>query len=627
METRNPIHGNSHCGSIIAGVVGYELRTPPDAPVVRLPLVLPEGQQLLADLAQQSVAISPDGTRLAYIANNQVFLRSMGEMEARAIAGSPGTTQSLSPSDPFFSPDGQWVGFYSRDDSTLKKIAVTGGAPATICKTDAVSGVSWSGNDIVFGMLAGPKGIMHVPAGGGEPEELVRLSAPHERLHGPQLIDNGRSVLFTMTRDDGPGRWDKAQIVMQSLKTGERKTLIGGTDARYLPSGHLVYALGGTVYAVPFNVSKADLQGVTPVAVIEGVMRGIGGNTGATSATARFAVSKNGTLIYVPGQQTPAARQNIIGLVDRAGKVQTLPFPPESYSTPRISPDGTQVVVGTNFGTYLGGKGSNDATIWIYDLKTNAQPKRLTFGGRNRYPIWKDNRTITFQSDREGDAGLFQQRIDGSPAQRLTKAEPGTSHIPGSWSPDGKTLVFDIVPENRESTRNGATIWTLSMGSNEMPVPFLEPNASVGRSSGTFSRDGRLLAYISNELSLGGTTFQVFVQPFPATGAKYQLPSSEGSGPVWSRDGKSLIYRSGRRLVSVDVRRPAGLSFENSTILPIEVPLGNVNLRHYDIHPDGKQFAVVLDATNPSGSNRQSRSQINVVLNWLEELRQRVPVH
>src|SRR5262249_20534697 len=162
--------------------------------------------------------------------------------------------------------------------------------------------------------------------------------------------------------------------------------------------------------------------------------------------------------------------------------------------------------------------------------------------------------------------------------------------------------------------RIGSTIWTLSMGTNENPVPFLEPNASVGFSSGTFSPDGRWLAYISNELSLGGNNYQVFAQPFPPTGAKYQIPSSGGSGPVWSPGGKSLIYRSGRRLVSVDVRKASGLSFENPTILPIEVPLGNVNLRHYDIHPDGKQFAVVLDATSPSGSNKQSRSQINVVL-------------
>src|SRR5262249_34304939 len=147
---------------------------------------------------------SPDGTRLAYIANNQVFLRSLGEMEARPIAGNPGTTQSQSPSDPFFSPDGQWVGFYSRDDFALKKIAVTGGAPVAICKTDAVSGVSWDGDQIVFGMLQGPKGIMRVSAEGGEPEELVRLGGPSERLHGPHLLDNGRSVLFTKTTDPSP---------------------------------------------------------------------------------------------------------------------------------------------------------------------------------------------------------------------------------------------------------------------------------------------------------------------------------------------------------------------------------------------------------------------------------------
>jgi serine/threonine-protein kinase len=603
---------------VISGVLVYELRMPPKANVVKLPLVLPEGQQLLTDLAQQSVAISPDGTRLAYIANNQVFLRSLGEMEARPIAGRPGTTQSLSPSDPFFSPDGQWVGFYSRDDSTLKKIAVTGGAPLTICTTDAVSGVSWDGDEILFALLQGPKGIMRVPSSGGTPEELVHTGSPSERSHGPHLLDNGNWILYTATADLSPDRWDKAEIVVQSLKTGARKVLIkGGTDARYLPTGHLVYALGTTIYAVPFDVKKAEVLGL-PTSVIEGVLRGIGGNTGNTSPTARFAVSANGTLVYVPGTTAASALPNVLTLVDRTGKGQPLPLPPErSYSQPRISPDGTQLAVGVNDGKEL--------FIWIYDLNGSSSPLRLTFGGKSFNPIWtQDGRYITFESDRDGDAALYQQRADGSgPTERLTKAEGGTRHEPDSWN--AKTLAFDIVQNNLGTITFGRSIWTVLADGKEKPVPLFKSVAGESSfGSASFSPDGRWIAYISNETNKN--TFQVFVQPFPPDGTKHLVSPSEGAAPLWSRDGKQIIYRSSRHLVSVDVRTTPKLTFVNSITLPIEVLLGNVNLRHYDITPNGKQFIVVQDANAQAASSNPSRSQINVVLNWFTELQQRVPV-
>src|SRR5262249_44462611 len=207
-------------------IVTWNLKQVNRPAVMRFTLVLPEDQQITNN-RRTAVALSPDGTRLVYLANQQLFLRSMAETDTRPIAQANDT-------GPFFSPDGEWIGFFSFQDSTLKKIAVSGGAALTLCKVTGAQlyGASWDGDVIVFGQI--DKGIMKVSAKGGEPE-VVASAKPGEVMYGPQLINGGRSVLFTTTTESGPERWDNAQIVVQSLSSSERKVVIrGGSDARYL---------------------------------------------------------------------------------------------------------------------------------------------------------------------------------------------------------------------------------------------------------------------------------------------------------------------------------------------------------------------------------------------------------
>jgi eukaryotic-like serine/threonine-protein kinase len=604
--------------SAIAGFVGYKLRPPSTASVMRFPLVLPDGQRLLTAVASHVVAISPDGTRLVYLANAQLFLRSMSEMEARPIAGVAATDSVQAIAEPFFSPDGQWVGFYSRADATLKKIAVTGGTPITLCKTDSVSGVTWDGDQIWFARLR-EKGIMRVSANGGEPQEVIPRGQS-EALHGPQVINNGRSLLFTVTTDQGQDRWDKAQIVMQSLDSGERKVVIrGGSDARYLPTGHLVYAIAGTVFAVPFDDKSGEIHG-SPVPVIEGVMRASYTNT----AAAHFAISAGGMLVYIPGTASTGQTRRTLGLADRTGKARAISLPPQNYLSPRVSPDGKQVAFGTN--------DNNDAIIWIYDLKGGSAPRRLTFGGRNERPLWiQDGKSIAFLSNREGDNGLFQLTADGSGSpQRVTKSTAGNTHYPESWNSSTNVLTYF----NEGTGSNARALMMLPFGADQKEKPIFPPAVGLTEANSTFSPDGRWIAYNSNEPD--GRSMHVFVQPFPPTGAKYQLPGDTITtlsfvAPLWSPDGKQLIYGVGQgtdQLLAVDVQTAPTFIFGKPTPFRIEGFIGgDGTTRNYDLTPDGKQFVVVMDAGTPqSETNSYPKVQVNFVLNWFEELNQRVPV-
>ena len=595
---------------IVAGGAALieRLRPAPDTPVVRFALVLPEGQSFSRS-GEANIAVSPDGTRVVYVANRQLNVRTVGDMESRPI---PGT--QLDVIYPFFSPDGQWIGFGSTSERALKKIAVTGGASITLCKLDNLEGASWEGDAIVFAQNG--KGVLRVSANGGEPEVIAATGAS-EAVYGPQLLDGGKAVLFTVTSEAGVNRWETAHIVVQSIGASDRKVIVrGGSDARYIAAtGHLVYALGGTLLAVPFDARRREVRG-GPIPVVEQVARAR--NAATQSGVAQFSVSVAGTLAYDPGTAaTSKAAPNTLALVERAGIVHRFELPPQPYLHPRLSPDGRQLAVGTDDG--------KEAIVWVYDLKAGASLRRLTFGGRNQFPIWSpDGRYITFQSDREGDAGIFRQLANGSGgAERLTKAESGARHEPESWSPDGTTLSFDMTRGANQG------VWTMAMTGDRKPKEFVDTPAMTEKHS-TFSPNGRWLAYMStvtNMASVPGST-EVYVQPFPATGAKYQISTEEGRTPLWSRDGRQLFYHqmATNKFVVVDVQTEPSFTFGKPTPLPIEGTIHPVSQRNYDVTPDGKQLLVVLPAASTRGdSPTRPTQQINIVLNWFEELKARVP--
>jgi serine/threonine-protein kinase len=398
----------------------------------------------------------------------------------------------------------------------------------------------------------------------------------------------------------------KARIIVQSLASGERKTLVeGGSDARYVPTGHLVYAVGGSVFAVAFDVGRLEVGGGA-VPMIEGVRRGAASVTGG----AQFSFGSNGSLMYIPGS---VSAQWDVALTDRKGGVQPLKLPPGPYEVPRVSPDGTRITFGTDDG--------KEAIVWVYRLSCEGAMQRVTFGGNNRFPVWSsDGKRVAFQSDRDGEQAIYWQLADGTgAAEPLTNAEPGESHEPESWSPKGDRLLFSIT--------KGAdvSLWMLSLSDRKV-APFGDVHSST-RTGAVFSPDGRWVAYASSE----GSRKTIYVQPFPATGVKFQLfPKGAGqqpNHPLWSLpDGKQLFYNPGPgQFESVGVRTQPAFVFENPVAVPRPFPGASpLTRRPYDITPDGRFVAAIAAAQSESG--RSTGQQIQVVLNWFEELRARVPV-
>ena len=312
--------------AVITGVAGWNLRpTEPQPVAARFYHELPEGQAFTRT-GQPLVAVSPDGGKVVYVANQQLYLRNLAEMEARPIQGT-----DEDPNQPFFSPGGEWVGYYSMADSQLKKISTMGGAPVTLCDAANPWGGSWGSDDtIVYGQS---EGIMRVSANGGTPE-LVFPTEVGEQVSGPQILPGGEWVLFTLTRATGLTRWDEAQIVVQSLESGERQILWeGGSDARYVPTGHLVYALEDVLFALPFDLASLEVSG-GPVPVVEGVRRS--SNPQFNQASANYGFSALGTLIYVPGS-TAATRRSILALADRSGDVEPLDVPPNDSESEALA--------------------------------------------------------------------------------------------------------------------------------------------------------------------------------------------------------------------------------------------------------------------------------------------------
>jgi serine/threonine protein kinase/Tol biopolymer transport system component len=580
-----------------AAVMWFQRPSPQPGHVARYFFTLPKDQEFTRS-GRQILAISHDGTHMAYVANSQLYLKSLADVDAKAISG---TNQDVT--SPMFSPDGQWIAFVAVPERRLKKIPLAGGASVTLAEgIDNPYGASWSTDDQIF-LGQGNKGIFRVAAAGGKPEVVIAPN-PKEWIDGPQLLPNGE-LLFTVASSSSilDARWDTAQVVAQNLKTGERKILVqAGSEARYISDGHLLYAVGATLYAVPFDLKKMQVTG-GPVPVLEGVRR----SAGQTTAAAFFSVSDEGALVFVPGAVS-AINRRILTLVDRSGVKNTLPLSAAPYDAPRLSPDGKQLAVGI-----IDVKETN---IWVYDLGGNTSIRRLTFGGKNQSPAWTpDGKRIAFRSDRDGE-GIYWQAADGSgAAERLTKTDK-VYDAPVDWTPDGKVVAFF------KSDGGGGSVWTLALDGDRKPQPLLQganssPSENMRRVS--FSPDGRWIAYASNE----ETDFNIYVQPFPLTGSKYRISKGRGDSPLWTRDGKQIIFVSGRRLMSVDVQTKPAFTFSEPKPLPIEIE--NTQGRPYDITPDGKQF-LIMERPPESETVEKASTQINVVLNWVEELKQRLPV-
>jgi serine/threonine-protein kinase len=540
------------------------------------------------------VDVSPDGTRIVYVANNQLYLRNLNEVDARPIQGT-----DVDPSSPVFSPDGQWVAFWSADQ--LKKIPITGGTPVVLCRAENPFGASWSIDNWVW--FADTAGIKRVSGNAGESELLVE-TGQGEQAHGPALLPDGQTLLFTLTSASGNNRWDQAEIVVQPLNGGDRKVLWkGGADARYVPSGHIVYALESTLLAMPFDLARLEPTG-GPVPVVEDAQRAL--SPGTNTGSAHYAVSRTGSLVYVAGSDAALIERSLVR-VDAAGTATSLADERRDYADPQVSPDGRQLAVTVT--DPVGG-----VHIWIVDLESGVG-SQLTFEGSNRRAAWTpDGERLVFQSDRDGAPRLFWQVADGSrPAEALpeTKEPP----FPGNVSRDGVLAFYTIA---RGGHRD---LFTRSLDSGAESAFLTTP---ANERTPAFSPDGRWLAYASTESGRD----EVFLRPYPPSGGgQYRVSEGGGVSPQWSPKGDTLYYVSpSGNLMAVPIQTaPVFRRGRPREMFPVSNRFRIVpNNRDYDVHPRDGSFVFVSLVGGLEGGTATVRQEINIVLNWFEELRQRV---
>ena len=573
--------------AIIAGLTGWILKPAEPLQVMRFDCELPEGLQFRGPFP---IAISPDGGRFVYSTSKGLYSRSIDELTAKPIAGAEGDALQ-----PFFSPDGKWIAYISPGDKKLKKVAVDGGTSVPLCDYANTPSASWGAdNAIVYSEFL--KGIMRISANGGTPESIIRT--PIGIPERPQILPDGRSVLYaTSFGSSSPEK----KIMIQSLKSGEPKELFPGISARYLPTGHIVYQHAGnnTLFAVPFDLKKQAVAG-GHVSIVEGV------------GVRQYAISESGTLVYIPGTSTvdPGFRRTLMW-VDREGNETALPAPPAYYQTPKISPDGKQVAM-TLF---------TDGTLQIHILDlTSGAMNRLTFDKSSSFmPIWTpDGKRIIFTSNRDGIYSIYWKAADGTGDVQKLGSAPDRYLKPYSCSPDGKTLAI----EESDFSFTNYDIGTLSMEGDHARRQLLHEEYVEGQPN--ISPDGKYVAYVSMESG----RLEIYVRPFPeVSNGIWQIPADYGAFPLWSPDGRELFYLTpgAAMTVPVDTRSTfkAGtprMLFEKTFVF------GDSAGPSWDISSDGKRFLMIKQpvSMNPATAAVKGPRRINIVLNWLEELKQRV---
>ena len=580
----------------------------PSLPLARFTIALPPGDRF-SNTGVHVVALSSDGRRLAYTANQRLYLRTMEQIEATPIRGTEGAPGAAG-RGPFFSPDDRWIGFWQ--DGRLKKVSITGGAPLVLCAAENPWGANWTNDNTILytqseqGAGQGAAGIWRVSSGGGTPEHFVKVEAG-EVAQGPQLLPGGRAILFTLARRTD---WDTAQIVVQSLDTGRRLVVVEhGADAQYVATGHLVYALDGTLFAVPFDVTRLVATGAA-VPLVEDVAQ--------QAVTAHFTISSHGALVYVPSDAVGGLRpQRTLMWVDRQGHEDPIKAPRRAYFHPRLSPDGTRIALEVR---------DQESDIWIWDLVRETLT-RLTFEPTfEQYGVWTpDGRTVIFSSSELGGPNsprsLFRRPSDGTGAvEQLTQG--AVAQFPSTVTPDGTALIFRQQTPPKLGTAPGMDLVLLPLEGEHRPrplvqTPFDELNAEV-------SRDGRWLAYESNESG----RVEIYVRPFPnVDGGKWQVSTNGGTQPLWARNGQELFYESMGALMRVPLA--TGSKFEAGTPrklfdAPSLFRAPGLGLgRMYDVSADGQRFLMIKDS---SGADERPLSpRMILVQNWFEELKRLVP--
>ena len=573
--------------ALIVGAAAWLLTPAAPARVERFAHVLPAGQSF-TQTGLGLIAVSSDGSSLAYVANGAVFHRPIDRLEAQPIGGTAGT-----PNQPFFSPDGRAIGYQDFRAGELRRIAVSGGTPVTLARVTNLFGATWNDDDsIVFGQ---EDGIWKIAASGGEPEQLVKIE-PGERVHAPQLLPGGEWILFTLRSEAGSRGWERASLVVQSLATGERRVITEGRDGRYVPAtGHLVFAVKSAILAALFDFSSMRLRSAARP-LIEGVRPPT--NFPGTTGTANFDLSDTGTLVYVAGEENGPLELELVR-VDRRGHATPIVPEKRAYWRPRLSPDGSFLAVEVEEDGFQ--------QMWLVDLSGGAASPLTSGRVVHDFAAWSpDSQSLILRAQLPGAPGIYRYALDGrTPPQLVHQSTDDV--IPGEISRQG-TLVF---ARGEQTGRRSILTLPLAGGS---PSPYLDTPALEHMPM--FSADGRWVAYVSNESG----RMEVYVRSYPPNvGPGRRVSQGGGTAPVWARDGSELFYRTeAGNLVAVPVRSGDGLTFGRAEeLFRVEGRYRTSgNAAAYDVDASGRFIMVTVGGELPPFAR-----QIDIVLNWHEELR------
>jgi eukaryotic-like serine/threonine-protein kinase len=544
---------------------------------LHLSIRLPAGD--FVESAQQSFAVSPDGQRVVYATLSgkpKLFVRDLASSAVRELAGTEGA------GFPFFSPNGQWVGFVAQNK--LKKVSIGGGAVDTLATVGSMRGAAWSEDGYIYYPQSNVAGLSRISESGGAPVEVTRLDAGSGEIshRDPQVLPGGKAILFTIWKGPGP---DEKFVAVQSLAGGAHRILIrGGADGRYVPPGYLAYARSDRLFAVPFDLATLDVAKTAPVQMDERVI-------GESTEGAAFAVSPAGTLAYLPA--TPSRLERRIVWQDASGLIQPLPLPNRAYEQIRIAPDGKSAIVQIIDGS---------VGLWRLDLAQGTLTPLVTSGGSSQAPAWTpDGKRIIYRATRNGVRNLYWKSTDGTGEEERLTTKPGMMHTPSSVSPDGEWVVFtEIGPQADRGT------YRLHLAGAREIVPV---STAPAETNPQISPNGRWLAMES----LPGP--EVYVRTFPNAGPRVLVSRNGGAEPAWSHDSTKLYFVRDAQLYVVDVSAGPAFSSGAPRLLVQRGFLGSPNgVTSYSVGKDGRVLRVEEAAAEPPPDT------INLVLNWGAQL-------
>ena len=580
---------------LLGGIAAWNLKPAPASgprSAVHLTIPLPAGEYLWRPFAD-ALAISPDGTSVVYSATHgggqaQLFLRSLDRLDPEPISGTEGGF------DPFFSPDGEWIGFYTFRG--LHKVSLGGGMRVNLYEGAINSrGAIWAANGNIYFVPRPTVGIMQVPAGGGVAKHPTLPDQEKDEISRrfPHVLPGGRSLLVTLERTSSRN-FDEASIAVIVPETGELKILVeGGMDARYAPTGHLVYARAGSLLAAPFDLARLELTG-HPVPVLDGVI------TNLAAGYAEYDFSRDGTLVYVPGGSVMAERKLI--WMDRQGNVKPVTSTRRAFMQPRLSPDGRRLTIVVQ---------AADDKLWIYDVERDTLT-RLGFEEGDYYgSVWSpDSQHLVSYVGRPGEGTLYRMRADGSGETEPLISDKNVMY-PTSWSPDGRVLAYTEF-----NPTTGADILLLPLKGERKPEPFLR--TAFDEYDAVISPNGKWLAYTSNETG----SEEVYVRPFPGPGGKWQMSATGGANAVWAPNGQELFYRARNAMMVVALDTEPQFKAAKPRVLftGLIEEIGANMFAGYAVASDGQRFLMVERTKAEARPDR-----IHVVLNWFEELKRLVP--